>query len=136
MTDPRTGYIIKVSIILPASKKALVPTLGENYTGIGCFPVVESVLTRFIEAEIGYNYSILNDSGTEIHRVVRHSASEERRELIDYLHAADHYAAGSVTEIAKIVKEETLRYFAGEITAEKAAEYIQNRVSIYLAEQG
>ena len=117
-------------------QQELAPTLGENYTGIGCFPVVESALNRFIEAEIGYNYSSLNGSVTEIERVVRHSASEERQELIDYLHAADHYAVGSVTEIAKIVKEEAKRFFADEITSEKAAEYIQNRVSLYLAEQG
>ena len=39
-------------------------------------------------------------------------------------------------EIMKVMREEALRFFAGELTAEKAAEYIQNRVSIYLAEQG
>ncbi|MBR5742949.1 MAG: extracellular solute-binding protein [Clostridia bacterium] len=50
---------------------------------------------------------------------------------------ADHYTFGDgYSEIGKVVKEEALRFFAGEITAEKAAEYIQNRVSIYLAEQG
>ncbi len=42
----------------------------------------------------------------------------------------------SYNETLKVAYEEALRYFAGEITAEKAAEYIQNRVSIYLAEQG
>ena len=49
--------------------------------------------------------------------------------------SADHYE-GLGSEISKIVQEEGLRYLHGEITAEKAAEYIQNRVSIYLAEQG
>ncbi len=39
-------------------------------------------------------------------------------------------------ELLDILIEESNRYFRGEITAEKAAEYIQNRVSIYLAEQG
>ena len=39
-------------------------------------------------------------------------------------------------EIMKVMREEALRFFAGELTAEKAAEYVQNRVSIYLAEQG
>ena len=51
--------------------------------------------------------------------------------------SADHYASGSgSSEIGKVFMEEGLRYLHGEITAEKAAEYIQNRVSIYLAEQG
>ena len=49
--------------------------------------------------------------------------------------SADHYG-GFGSEISKIVEEEGLRYLHDEITAEKAAEYIQNRVSIYLAEQG
>ena len=50
---------------------------------------------------------------------------------------ADHYSStGENSHVGQVVKEESLRYFAGEITAEKAAEYIQNRVSIYLAEQG
>ena len=39
-------------------------------------------------------------------------------------------------DILFVVEDEAFRYFSGEITAEKAAEYIQNRVSIYLAEQG
>ena len=32
--------------------------------------------------------------------------------------------------------DEATRYLKGEITAEKAVEYIQNRVQIYLDEQG
>ncbi len=32
--------------------------------------------------------------------------------------------------------EEAERFFYGEITAKQTAEYVQNRVSIYLAEQG
>ncbi|MBE7000831.1 MAG: hypothetical protein E7428_11685 [Ruminococcaceae bacterium] len=34
-----------------------------------------------------------------------------------------------------VIAEEAYRYFAGEITVSQAAEYVQNRVSIYLAEQ-
>jgi len=47
--------------------------------------------------------------------------------------SADHIIRGDV--IIDIVSEESASYFSGHITAEKAAEYIQNRVSIYLAEQ-
>ena len=39
-------------------------------------------------------------------------------------------------QLAQVVRSEAERYLAGEITAEKAAEYIQNRVSIMLAEKG
>ncbi len=54
------------------------------------------------------------------------------REAID---KADHiyYCRG---EIFDVISEEAARCFAGEITAEKAAEYIENRIQIYLDEQG
>ena len=55
--------------------------------------------------------------------------------LWDTLSTADHYMFCN-EDILFVVEDEAFRYFAGEITAEKAAEYIQNRVSIYLAEQG
>ena len=47
---------------------------------------------------------------------------------------ADHltYYRNAVFDV---MVEETYRYFAGDITAKQAAEYVQNRVSIYLAEQ-
>ena len=55
--------------------------------------------------------------------------------LWDTLSTADHYMFCN-EDILFVVEDEAFRYFSGEITAEKAAEYIQNRVSIYLAEQG
>ena len=38
-------------------------------------------------------------------------------------------------DVTRVLLEEAGRYFAGEITAEQAADYVQNRISIYLAEQ-
>ena len=35
-----------------------------------------------------------------------------------------------------VMVEEAYRYLAGVITAKQAADYVQNRVSLYLAEQG
>ncbi len=37
--------------------------------------------------------------------------------------------------IYNIIREETMPFFEGECTAEKTAENIQNRVSIYLSER-
>ena len=54
----------------------------------------------------------------------------------EIFYRADHFFCGGVDEISDIIREEALRYFAGDITAEQAAAYVQNRVSIYLAEQG
>ncbi len=50
--------------------------------------------------------------------------------------SGDHWYAYAHGELKKIMEEECARYFAGEITAEKAAEYIQNRISLMLAERG
>ncbi|MBQ2750712.1 MAG: hypothetical protein IJF34_13090, partial [Clostridia bacterium] len=56
-------------------------------------------------------------------------------EIRRLLEGADHYTVDE-SPIQTIVMEEIHRYLAGQNTAEKAAEYIQNRVSLYLAEQG
>ncbi|MBO4406468.1 MAG: hypothetical protein J5849_02100, partial [Clostridia bacterium] len=61
-------------------------------------------------------------------------AKEAKEIAYEIVVGADYY--GMLGSVADIVKEEANRYFAGEVTAEKAAEYVQNRVSIYLAEQG
>ena len=53
-----------------------------------------------------------------------------------YIDGADHYAYAWQNDLVDICNEEVARYFSGEITAEKAAEYIQNRVQLYLDEQG
>ncbi|MBR4865775.1 MAG: hypothetical protein IKU11_03740, partial [Clostridia bacterium] len=48
---------------------------------------------------------------------------------------ADHLAYYR-NAVYDVVMEEAYRYFKGEITAKQAAEYVQNRISLYLAEQG
>ncbi|MBR6762187.1 MAG: extracellular solute-binding protein [Clostridia bacterium] len=53
--------------------------------------------------------------------------------LVPLAESADHYAGYKA--INSVIEEEALRYFAGDITVEQAAEYVQNRVSLYLAEQ-
>ena len=55
------------------------------------------------------------------------------QEMIDRI---DHISYGTQNVIYEVMYEEAARYFAGDITAKQAAEYTQNRVSIYLAEQG
>ena len=55
---------------------------------------------------------------------------------LEYAAAADHYADRSQSDVSKIVTEEAENYFKGNITVEKAVEYIQNRVMLMLEEQG
>ena len=54
----------------------------------------------------------------------------------EWIRKADVYMYTGENELCSVLEEEANRYFAGEITAKQAAEYVQNRVSIYLAEQG
>lgn len=60
---------------------------------------------------------------------------EERYERTwDYIEKGDHFQYFR-NEIFDVMYEEAGRYFAGSISAKQAAEYTQNRISIYLAEQ-
>ena len=52
-----------------------------------------------------------------------------------YIESADHFQY-TKNEIYEVMLEEAKGYFAGTITAKQAAEYVQNRISLYLAEQG
>ncbi|MBQ4624782.1 MAG: hypothetical protein IJB51_09625, partial [Clostridia bacterium] len=64
--------------------------------------------------------------------------SRERKRYNDtwnIIRNADHYRYFR-NAVFDVMTEEAYRYFAGDITAKQAAEYVQNRVSLYLAEQG
>ncbi len=96
----------------------------------GCFVLIkdgkEAEPIRGFSVNEQENRVILNDTG----------GSSDLLELTEeWIRSADEYRYWR-SEVFDVVMEEGARYFAGEITAEKAAEYIQNRVSIYLAEQG
>ncbi len=89
-------------------------------------PVNIPAFERMVEDAVHDEFSSL--TGEEIR-----ANCEKGRKILE---SADHFGGGANWEIGKVVVEEALRFFAHEITARKAAEYIQNRVSIYLAEQG
>ncbi|MBQ4625287.1 MAG: hypothetical protein IJB51_12175 [Clostridia bacterium] len=52
----------------------------------------------------------------------------------EYIENADHLQYYK-NEISAVIHEEAGRYFGGMITAKQAADYVQNRISLYLAEQ-
>ncbi|MBR6763789.1 MAG: hypothetical protein IKM13_08595 [Clostridia bacterium] len=52
----------------------------------------------------------------------------------EYIQNADHLQYYK-NEISAVIHEEAGRYFGGMITAKQAADYVQNRISLYLAEQ-
>ncbi|MBQ2750099.1 MAG: carbohydrate ABC transporter substrate-binding protein [Clostridia bacterium] len=60
---------------------------------------------------------------------------ENMNQIIKIIEEADHLDINYCMQIANIALEEGKRYFSGSITASQAADYTQNRVSIFLAEQ-
>ena len=66
-------------------------------------------------------------------------ASSEKKKAADAVRTAifesDHFYCRE-NPVYEVIAEEASRFFRGEITAKQAAEYVQNRISIYLAEKG
>ena len=62
------------------------------------------------------------------------SGEEPYKTTWSYIHNADHFVY-TENEIYEVMKKEAASYFSGTITAKQAADYVQNRISLYLAEQ-
>ena len=62
--------------------------------------------------------------------------THEALDMMDWelICGSDHLGYVS-NEVTDAIIEEAYRYFAGDITAKQAADYVQNRISLYLAEQ-
>ena len=60
---------------------------------------------------------------------------EQYKATWDYINNADHFRYAD-NELFDVMKKEAANFFGGQITAKQAAEYVQNRISLYLAEQG
>ena len=61
---------------------------------------------------------------------------ESYKEGLRLYESANYFAGLSHQAVMDLIMEEAVRYFAGDITLEQAVVYIQNRVSLYVAEQG
>jgi len=59
---------------------------------------------------------------------------EQYEKTWELIREGDHFQYFR-NDIFDVMYEEAGRYFSGSITAEQAAEYVQNRISLYLAEQ-
>ena len=82
----------------------------------------------------GYSINV-KENGAILESYGFKSGSEDRAVTEEWIGKADQFMYFN-KELNEILTSEANRYFAGEITAKQAAEYIQNRMSIYLAEQG
>ncbi|MBE7000331.1 MAG: hypothetical protein E7428_09120 [Ruminococcaceae bacterium] len=114
---------------------------------IGEIPPDDSGMSNEELYEAGYREMPINQA--ECERVLSRNLSLEGEEFEERLvmerrrykdtwkiiRSADHlwYFRNAVFDV---MMEESLRYFAGDITAKQAADYVQNRISLYLAEQG
>jgi len=94
--------------------------------GMTRFPINQAECERFLSRNLTWDGE---DAETRL--------PIERRRYEDtwkIIRNADHYAYWR-NAVYDVMTEEAYRYFAGDITAKQAAEYVQNRISIYLAEQ-
>lgn len=111
----------------------------------GCFPVKLSSLDKkaqkarepftWVSEETGEvieeeNYFWIGEE--EI--ILSEPTEEECQYVINFLKNI-HYRQREITDIVAIIEEESASYFAGEKTAQAAAEIIQSRVKIYVSEK-
>ena len=108
----------------------LETTIREDFWDMAEFSVrIEELHAQIEEAE-----SLSEEAeADESYRKAAEDAKEKTYRLIE---EADYLDRPYKDVISAILVDEAERFFAGEITAKQAAEYVQNRVSIYLAEQG
>ena len=86
----------------------------------------------FIEVSSDSNLDAIDKFYIESHNL---GCGQEQYEITwAYIDACDHFEYFR-NEVFDVMYEEAGRYFAGSISAKQAAEYTQNRISIYLAEQ-
>ena len=123
-------------------KEEMQSTLSDFFTYIFLEDIVITSLPNAMES--GYGFSVnCRELYSMMTPVYPEGATNERKRQIDQqvsatweiLEASDHFHY-TKNKLSDVMMEEASRYFSGQITAKQAAEYIQNRVSIYLAEQG
>ena len=94
----------------------------------------------FTNAVTGEKLSVIESecaASLEIEKSFEDKSYEEVRDWEwNEISRANRFKPVYRNEMMDVIYDEAFRYFAGEITAEKAAEYIQNRVQLYLDEQG
>ena len=139
----------KVLFSVPVGRMQGAPLEGDGYWAIAHPEETQKGAAEFMR----YLFAMQEKSGNwkhfqgkEMYMPVVRSALEEHLKIKvnpqdeltqmtwDFVSGADHLQYGVLVE--QIIEEELGAFFRGGITAKQAAEYVQNRVSIYLAEQG
>ena len=142
-----TGYALDASYYFGIVNSKTTMEAAKDFIWY-CF--AEDVVEQFPENEddvfneiawYGDGYSINRE---ENDRYLYSTQWTDEKKLIDIavdttrqlINGIDHVSYSTQNVIYEVMYEEAVRYLTGDITAKQAAEYTQNRVSIYLAEQG
>lgn len=134
-TQDRNGSTFGINLRLSISAQskykdaawAFVRTVmsDENQKNTLSFPVAQSALDRQIEIALEGDPSIAK---------VKLEQFEVDR-FTNLINSITMVSDGTDTTLYKIIAEEAEAFFAGDKTAEEAAELIQSRVSLYIAER-
>lgn len=113
-------------------------SIGSLLTGNG-LPVRKSSLDSLAETAktnpVNGNPRMTSvyDGQNWITKEISNNTEEDNQKILNLIGSVNGFTDGN-REIIKIAMEEAESYFAGQKSAEEAADIIQNRVSIYLAE--
>lgn len=113
------------------------PNMGTGYNTILGFPILRDWLDEIIQYYIAASEERLKENTDSYSAAAQQDFVDACNALQTMIEQSDHFTTPSTTdEVGIIVMEEALVFFNGDCTAQQAAERIQSRVTIYLAEQG
>lgn len=137
---------------------SLIRTLvsGEYQSGdLWCFPILKSAFDASAAAAMEQEYvtdengnQVLDDNGEPIKvskggfsngdgpMIELYAMTQEQYDVVLELIHSTHKIMRYDTSLMDIINAETGSFFAGETSAEETAARIQNRVQLYIAEQG
>ncbi|MBE6998980.1 MAG: hypothetical protein E7428_02205 [Ruminococcaceae bacterium] len=97
-----------------------------NIKQVDRFSINQAECERYVGRNLAWD-----GSNKEVRLALEQRKYEDTWNIIKQADHLQHFD----NAIFRVMNEEAYRYFDGEITAKQAAEYVQNRISIYLAEQ-
>ncbi len=119
------------------------------------FPITKSAFEKAAEQAMEKNYAydengdiLLDENGEPVEvskggfsygngpMIEIYAMTQEQYDTVKALIAATHQIMRYDDSLTEIINDETGAFFAGEKTAEETAQLIQNRVQLYMAEQG
>ena len=105
--------------------------------GMRIFSVNRDETDRYLARNINSHIEVEEVNDENFYDVLYNMmcGQEQYDKTWEIIRQADHFQYFR-NEVFDVMMEEACRYFSGDITAKQAADYVQNRVSLYLAEQG